>query len=86
MKMVRAFNDRARKVNTQAMLTQKFGEVCVDQIFLIAPRLMTQDFISVDFCVANKVTISFPDNCFSMDVDNEVTKHKFLQGTDDLAT
>jgi len=86
MKIVRAFNDRARKVNTQAMLTSKFGEVWVGQIFLIAPRLMTQDFIGVDFCVANKVTISFPDKCFSMDVDNEVTKHKFLQGTDDLAT
>ena len=86
MKMMRAFNDRARKVNTQAILTLKFGEVWVGQIFLIAPRLMNQVFIGVDFCVANKVTISFPDKCFSMDVDNEVTKHKFLQETDDSAS
>jgi len=47
---------------------------------------MNQVFIGVDFCVANKVTISFPDKCFSMDVDNEVTKHKFLQETDDSAS
>ena len=86
MKLVSAFNDRARRVNIQAMLTLNFGEVSVNQIFLIAPRLMTQVLIGVDFCVANKVTISFPDKCFSMDVDNEVTKHVFLQGTDDLAS
>jgi len=47
---------------------------------------MTQFLIGVDFCVANKVTISFPDKCFSMDVDNEVTKYRFLQGTYDLAS
>jgi hypothetical protein len=85
MKLVSAFNDRARKVKTQAMLTLKFGEVRVDQIFLIAPRLMTQVLIGVDFCVANKVTFSFPDKCFTMNVKNEVTKHMFLLGTDDLA-
>jgi hypothetical protein len=49
MKLVSAFNDRAREVNTQAMLTLKFGEVRVDQIFLIAPRLTTQVLIGVDF-------------------------------------
>jgi hypothetical protein len=85
MKLVSAFNDGARKVKTQAMLTLKFGEVRVDQIFLIAPRLMTQVLIAVDFWVANKVTISFPDRCFTMDVNNEVTKHMFLQVTVDLA-
>ena len=68
------------------MLTLKFGEVKVDQIFLIAPRLMTQILIGVDFCVTNKVTISFPDKCFTLDVKNEVTKHMFLQRTDDLAS
>jgi hypothetical protein len=47
---------------------------------------MTQVLIGVDFCVANKVTISFTDKCFTMDANNEVTKHMFLQGTDDLAS
>ena len=86
MKLVSAFNDRARKVKTQALLTLKFGKVKIDQIFLIAPRLMTQVLIGVDFCVANKVTINFPDKCFTMDINNEVTKHMFLHGTDDLAS
>jgi len=45
---------------------------------------MTQLLIGVDFCVANNVTISFPDKCFS--IDNEVTKHMFLQVTYDLAS
>src|SRR5215470_9142457 len=80
MNLVSAFNDKARKVRTQAMLTLKFGKVIVDQIFLIAPKLMTQVLIGVDFCVANKVTISFPEKCFTMEVKNEVTKHVFLQG------
>ena len=86
MKLVSEFNDRARKVKTEAMLTLKFGKVRVDQIFFIAPRLMTQVLIGVDFCVANKVTISLPDNCFTMDVNNEVTKHMFVQENDDLAS
>jgi len=47
---------------------------------------VTQVLTGVDFCVANKVTISFPDKCFNMDVNNEVAKHMFLQGTDDLAS
>ena len=41
MKLVSAFNNRARKVKTEATLTLKFGEVKGDQIFLIAPRVMT---------------------------------------------
>jgi hypothetical protein len=65
------------------MLTLKFGEVKVDQIFLIAPGLLT---LGVDFCVANKVNISFPDKFVNMNVGNEVTKHTFLQGTDNLAS
>jgi hypothetical protein len=81
-----AFNDKARKVRTQAMLTLKFGEIKVDQIFLIAPRLMTQVLIGLDFCVANKVTISFPDKCFTMKVNNEVTKYMFLEGSEDTRT
>jgi len=40
MKLVSEFNDRSRNVNIQAMLTLKFGGVSVDQIFLIAPRMM----------------------------------------------
>jgi hypothetical protein len=85
MNLVSAFSDKARKVRTQAMLTLKIGEETVDQTFLIAPRLMTQVLIGVDFCVRNKVTISFPDNCFTMKVKNELTKHMFLQGSEDLA-
>jgi hypothetical protein len=86
MNLVSAFNDRARKVKTQAMLTLKFGEVRVDQIFLIAPRLMTQILLGVDVQVANKVTISFPDLCFTMNVNNETTEHMFLEGTDELVS
>jgi hypothetical protein len=47
---------------------------------------MTQVLIGVEFCVANKATISFPDKSFTMDINNEVTKHMFLHGTDDLAS
>jgi hypothetical protein len=86
MSLVSAFSDKARKVRTQAMLTLKIGEETVDQIFLIAPRLITQVLIGVDFCVRNKVIISFPDNCFTMKVKNELTKHMFLQGSEDLAS
>jgi len=45
MKLVSAFNDRARKVKKQAMLTLKFGEVSVHQIFLISPRLILKSYL-----------------------------------------
>ena len=54
MNLVSAFNDRTRKVKKQATLTLKFGEVRVDQIFLIAPRLMTQILLGVDFVSPTK--------------------------------
>jgi hypothetical protein len=78
MNLVRVFKDKARKVRTQAMLTLKFGEVKVDQIFLIALRLMTQVLIGVDFCATSKVTFRFPDKCFTMKGNNEVTKHIYV--------
>jgi hypothetical protein len=80
------FSDKAKKINTQATLTLKFGEVRIDQIFLIALGLLMQVLIGVDFYVANTVTISFPETCFTMNVDNEVTKHMLLQEMDNLAS
>jgi hypothetical protein len=44
MKLVSAFNGKDRKVKKQAILTLKLGEIRVDQICLIAPRLKTQVF------------------------------------------
>jgi hypothetical protein len=80
--LVSAFGDKARKVKTQAMLTLKFTGVSVDQICLIAPILLTQVLLGVDFCVANKVTISFPDKCITMNINKQETKQTFLQETD----
>jgi hypothetical protein len=70
MKLVSAFSDKARKVETPAMLILKFGGVRVDQIFLIAPRLITQVLIDVDFRVASKVIFSFPYKCFTCTWEN----------------
>lgn len=68
------------------MLILKIGEVRVDDTFLIAPRLMTQVLIDVEFCVANKVTVRWPCEVFSVDINNEVTKLMFVQATGDLAS
>jgi hypothetical protein len=84
MNLVSSFSDKARKVKTQAMLTLKFREVRVDHIFLIAPGLLTKVLLGAEFCVANNVTISFPDKCFTINIDSQVTKHTFLQETDYL--
>jgi hypothetical protein len=84
MNLLSAFGDKARKVKIQAMLTLHFGAVKINQIFLIAPGLLTQVLLGVDFCVVIDVTISFPDKCFIMKVDNQEVKHSFLQETDYL--
>jgi hypothetical protein len=80
--LVSAFSDKSRKVKKQAMQTFNFGEVSVEQIFLIAPGLMTEVLLGVDFCVANEVRISFPDGCFTMNIGNQVIRHTFHQETD----
>jgi hypothetical protein len=73
--LVSAFSDKSRKLKKQAVLTLNFGEVSVDQIFLIAPGLMTEVLLGVDFCVANEVKISFLDKCFTMNIENQVIRH-----------
>jgi hypothetical protein len=80
--LVSAFSDKSRKVKKQAMLKLKFGEVSVEQIFLIAPGLMTEVLLGVDFCVENEVKLSFPDGCFTMNIGNQEIRHTFHQETD----
>jgi hypothetical protein len=83
--LVSAFSDKSRKVKKQAMLTLNFGELSVDQIFLIAPGLMTEVLLGVDFCVASEVKIRFPDGRFTMNIENQVIRHTFHQETDKSA-
>jgi hypothetical protein len=84
--LVSAFSDKSRKVKRQAMISLNFGELSVDQIFLISSGLMTEVLLGVDFCVENKVKISFPERCFTMEIDNHVSRQVFYQKTDKLAS
>jgi hypothetical protein len=59
--------------------------VSVEQILLIAPGLMTEVLLGVDFCVANNVKISFPDKCLTMNIGNQVIRSIFHQETDIVA-
>jgi hypothetical protein len=83
--LVSAFNDKSRKVTKQAMLTLNFGDVSVEQIFLIAPGLMTEVLLGVDFCVAHKVKISFPDKCLTINIGNQEIRSIFHQETEIVA-
>ena len=57
--LVGAFSQKAHRVKKQVLLTLKFGELHIDQIFLVSEQLLTPMLIGYDFCTANGIILDF---------------------------
>jgi hypothetical protein len=75
--LVSVFGNKTRHIRAQAMLSIRIANILVDHIFLISPQLLTQALLGVDFCQMNNVIINFPEQCFTMERDGEVSRHHF---------
>jgi len=57
--LVGAFSRKAHRVRKQVFLTLKFGDLHIDQIFLVSEQLLTPMLIGYDFCIANGIILDF---------------------------
>ena len=75
--LVSAFGNKTKCMRVQAMMPILIDDIVVDHIFLISPQLLTQALLGVDFCRMNNIIINFPEQCFTMERDGNVSRHHF---------
>jgi len=61
--LVSAFNDKGKRVKKQIFMPVKLGNVCIDQVFIISPQLLTSAILGVDFFINTRAIINFPERC-----------------------
>ena len=47
--LVSAFNDKSRRVKRHIFLPVKLGNIAIDHVYLLSPRLLTSAILGVDF-------------------------------------
>jgi hypothetical protein len=52
-----AFSRKTHRVRKQVFLTLKFGDIHIDQIFLVSDQLQTPMLIGYDFCITNGIIL-----------------------------
>jgi hypothetical protein len=57
--LVGAFSRKAHRVRKQVFVTLKFGDLNIDQVFLVSEQLVTPMLIGYDFCIANGIILDF---------------------------
>ena len=57
--LVGAFSRKAHRVRKQVFLTLKFGDLHIDQIFLVSEQLLMPMLIGYNFCIANGKRLDF---------------------------
>jgi len=72
--LVGAFSWKAHRVRKQVFLTLKFGDMHIDQIFLVSEQLQTPMLIGYDFCIANDTILDFQKGKLIVQHDDETTQ------------
>jgi hypothetical protein len=75
--LVSAFGNKTKRIRMQAMMPIRIDDIVVDHIFLISPQLLTPALLGVDFCRMSSIIINFPEQCFTMERDGNVSRHYF---------
>ena len=80
--LVGAFSGKEQRVKKQVYLTLKFGDVLIDQIFLVSEQLLTPMLIGHDFCVTNGVILDFQKGKLILQNDGDSVEVKFMNRQD----
>ena len=72
--LVRAFSRKAHRVRKQVFLTLKFGDLHIDQIFLVSQQLLTPMLIGYDFCITNGIILDFQRGKLRLQNDDQSTE------------
>jgi hypothetical protein len=57
--LVGAFSRKKHHVKKQVFMTLKFGNLYIEQVFLVSDQLLTPMLIGCDFCIANGLVLDF---------------------------
>jgi hypothetical protein len=76
--LVRAFSRKAHTVRKQVLLTLKFGDLHIEQIFLVSEQLLKPMLIGYDFCITNGITLDFQRRKLILKHDDESTEIEIM--------
>jgi len=76
--LVGAFSRKGNRVRKQVFLTLKFGDLHIDQIFLLSEQLLTPMPIGCDFCIANGIILDFHRGKLILKHDNQSTEIEII--------
>src|SRR5215510_4582257 len=80
--LVGAFGRKEQRVKKHVYLTLKFGDVFVDQVFLVSEQLLTPMLIGHDFCIANGVILDFQKGKLILQNYGDSVEIKFIDRQD----
>jgi hypothetical protein len=76
--LVGAFSRKAQRVRKHEYLTLKFGDVFLDQIFLVSEQLLTPMLSGNNFCIANGIVLDFQRGKLVLQNDGESTEIEIM--------
>jgi hypothetical protein len=73
-----AFSGKAHRIRKQVFLTLKFGDIHIDQIFLVSEQLLTPMLTGYYFCIANGIILDFLKGKLILKHDAESTEREIM--------
>jgi hypothetical protein len=81
--LVGAFSRKAHRVKKQVFMTLKFGDIHIDQIFLVSEQLLTPMLIGYDFCITNGIILDFQRGKLILKHDDESVEIKIINSREE---
>jgi hypothetical protein len=81
--LVEAFSRKAHRVRKQVLLTLKFGDIHIDQIFLVSEQLLTPMLIGYDFYITNGIILDFQRGKLILQNDDQSTEIKIMSSREE---
>lgn len=69
-----AFQNKSRRIRLQALLHISISGDKYEQIFLIAPKLLTPVILGADFLYDNRILIDFEEGCIKREKDGAICR------------
>jgi hypothetical protein len=76
--LVGAFSQKAYRVRKQVFLTLKFGDIYIDQPFLVSNQLKTPMLIGYDVCITSGIILDFQRGKLVLRNDDESTEIEIM--------
>jgi hypothetical protein len=75
------FGSRTKRIKRQALIEFKIDGVSYEQVFMIAPNLVPDAILGINFLKENNIVINLTEGHFKMRRDGSDCEHKFFYGS-----